>query len=243
VEKKRNKYSHFFLPSAQVIFIDSAVVPNANQKLVEDRLLHAVRSIRSINLLSHVPILIAAEAKFGPTGGTVMYMFDILKKHYGEDLGEIHIMCESGPNRNPGVPKDPKRTQAMVNLARRQMRFDRVYFSRHLRVGLSNGQTVEGNISKLLDQMRKFILKKLTKEGSTADPKWKWEGEEGHDDMMVTFLMCMRLSFLVLVSLLILKTQASTGRINFGSATILPTSRGATGSVFVEKKHKVCVLI
>ncbi|MFA6159441.1 MAG: hypothetical protein WC763_07485 [Candidatus Paceibacterota bacterium] len=173
----------------QIIFIDSAVVPNANQVLVEQRLLYAVKAIRSINMLARVPILVAAEAKFGPTGGTVMYMFDILKKHYGENLGEIHVMCESGPHRNPGVPKDAKRTQEMVNLARRQMRFDRVYFSRHLKVGLSNDQTVEGNKAKLLDQMRKFILKKITKEGSTADIKWRWEGEEGHDDMMITFLM------------------------------------------------------
>lgn len=169
--------------------MDSAVVPNANQTLVEQRLLYAVKAIRSINMLAHVPILIAAEAKFGPTGGTVMYMFDILKKHYGENIGEIHIMCESGPHRNPGVPKDPKRTQEMVNLSRRQMRFDRVYFSRHLKVGLSNDQTVEGNKDKLFDQMRKFILKKITKDGSTADIRWKWEGEEGHDDMMITFLM------------------------------------------------------
>lgn len=165
------------------------MVPNADQKLVEQRLLYAVKAIRSINLLARVPILVAAEAKFGPTGGTVMYMFDILKTHLGEKLGEIHIMCESGPNRNPGTPKDPKRTQAMVNLARRQMRFDRVYFSRYLKTGISNGQTIEGNIDKLLDQMRKFILKKLTKDDSRSDIRWKWEGEE-HDDMMITFLMC-----------------------------------------------------
>lgn len=166
------------------------MVPNADQKLVEERLRNAIHAIRSINLLAHVPILVVPEAKFGPTGGLVAYMFDILRLYHGEDLGALHIMCESGPNRNPGVPKDPKVTQAMVNLSRYQMRFDRVYFSKYLKVG--TGQTVEGNIEKLLHQMRNYILHvKKNDNDPHSEPRFKWAGANGeHDDMMITFLMC-----------------------------------------------------
>lgn len=168
--------------------MDSARVPNADQSIVERRLVRAVKSVRAINAMRGVPIILAIENLPGPIGAVTVYQLDQYRQRTGDDLGQILVLHEYGPDRKPGVPKTAESTRLMLDISRAQMLNDRVHISEQLRVG--EGQTPEGNVAKLIEQMRGYQCHvKFNKNDPHSEPRFKWAGIED-DDLLISVMMC-----------------------------------------------------
>jgi len=116
----------------------------------------------------------------------VAYQLDQYRQRTGDDLGGVLIMHEYGPNRAAGVPKTNESTRLMLDLSREQMRYDRVHFSEYLKVG--DGQTVDGTITKLFNQMKGYQCHVKRNENDVhSEPRFKWAGDQ--DDLLISVMM------------------------------------------------------
>jgi len=119
----------------------------------------------------------------------VVYQLDQYRQRTGDDLGGILVLHEYGPSRAAGVYKTNESTRLMLDLSREQMRYDRVHFSEFLKVG--DDQTVDGNIMKLLTQMKGYQCHvKRNENDIMAETRFKWAGVE-HDDLLISVMMSM----------------------------------------------------
>lgn len=171
----------------QILYMDAERLPGGNQYIAEERLVRAIREIRAQKLFKDIAILLCIENAPGPVGPFSVYMLDQYQNRTGNSLGRIHIMCECA-GRKAGVPKTKETTEQMVRFSATEMRFNRVFYSKGMRVGA--GVTVKGMRDKLQQQMSEFRCEmKYNKNDIHAEPKYKWMGRQ--DDLLVTFMMAL----------------------------------------------------